>query len=164
MSTLHWRGKLYGLCRPEWFIFTLPLTATYVSTLSYHCLVSLVWHKSLDLELSYRLPNLQINMSLIIYCAKAWNLILRFLFLIFLFFKFVTAKELVSRFKLVRSWLLIFFFFAGTYSCGSLVKSQKICFHTVGIRLLRSAKTLITTCGGKWAVSYSVSELSNNAT
>lgn len=115
MSTLHWRGKLYGLCRPEWFIFTLPLTATYVSTLSYHCLVSLIWHKSLDLELSYRLPNLQIKMSLIIYCAKAWNLILRFLFLIFLFFKFVTAKELVSRFKLVRSWLLIFFF------CGNLL-------------------------------------------
>ena len=109
MSTFHWRGKLYGLCRPEWFIFTLPLRATYMSTLSDHCSVSLIWHKSLDLELSYRLPNLQIKMSLIIYCAKAWNLILKFLFLIFLFFKFVTAKELMSRFKLFRSWLLIFF-------------------------------------------------------
>lgn len=164
MSTLHWRGKLYGLCRPEWFIFTLPLTATYVSTLSYHCLVSLIWHKSLDLELSYRLPNLQINMSLIIYCAKAWNLILRFLFLIFLFFKFVTAKELVSRFKLVRSWLLIFFF------CGNLLLriageiAKNLLPHGRHPIILRSAKTLITTCGGKWAISYSVSELSNNAT
>lgn len=86
MSTLHWRGTLYGLCRPEWFIFTLPLKATCVSTLSDHCLVSLIWHKSLDLELSYWLPNLQMKMSLSIYCTKTWNSILKFLFLIFLFF------------------------------------------------------------------------------